>query len=308
MRMEHCVKENGPGTFKIALSLLILIGTISCSSLHKETNMEIPFHFFADNFLVVKVRVNNGPERNFIVDTGIGITLISKELCAELNCKTTREFSGQRMSGQTVSVPVTRVASLSVANKSVTDFPVGVFDVERLLPKSGISGFLSLGFFKEFPHTVDYKNKNIRFETAASLTSIRADGSAIKIKPKIQDVAYDIMMPLVLPDGTVINAEVDTGSQALILHERYMKKLGIDTQAKSVQKKTGKDETGHLFDRYFTKLSGPVHLPGYPDMKMDTPNVMFQKIIYDGLIGFHFLREFRVTYDLPRSEVIFRKP
>ena len=35
---------------------------------------------------------------------------------------------------------------------------------------------------------------------------------------------------------------------------------------------------------------------------------MFQEIIYDGLIGDRFLRNFTVTYDLPRSRMIFALP
>jgi hypothetical protein len=32
---------------------------------------------------------------------------------------------------------------------------------------------------------------------------------------------------------------------------------------------------------------------------------MFQRIIYDGLVGDAFLRRFTVTYDLPRERVVF---
>jgi hypothetical protein len=35
---------------------------------------------------------------------------------------------------------------------------------------------------------------------------------------------------------------------------------------------------------------------------------MFQKIIYDGLIGDQFLRNFVTTYDLPGSRMIFAPP
>jgi hypothetical protein len=75
-----------------------------------------------------------------------------------------------------------------------------------------------------------------------------------------------------------------------------------------VKHKQGKDETGHLFDRYFTKLKGPVQLPGYPNMNVASINVMFQKIIYDGLVGQYFLRQFVITYNQENSEMIFRKP
>ena len=115
-------------------------------------------------------------------------------------------------------------------------------------------------------------------------------------------------MPLMLPNGQKIFGEVDSGSQALILHERYMKDLGINPHDKDVTHKSGKDETGNSFDRYFTTLKGPVHLPENPHMKVDNIKVMFQKIIYDGLVGQYFLRSFIVTYDLKNSRMIFRKP
>jgi hypothetical protein len=35
---------------------------------------------------------------------------------------------------------------------------------------------------------------------------------------------------------------------------------------------------------------------------------MFQEIIYDGLIGDRFLRNFTVTHGLPRSRLIFALP
>ena len=40
-------------------------------------------------------------------------------------------------------------------------------------------------------------------------------------------------------------------------------------------------------------------------MAQTDPEVMFQRIIYDGLVGDAFLRRFTVTYDLPRERVVF---
>ncbi|HYK34247.1 MAG TPA: hypothetical protein VEV63_19900 [Streptosporangiaceae bacterium] len=41
---------------------------------------------------------------------------------------------------------------------------------------------------------------------------------------------------------------------------------------------------------------------------MADSDVMFQKIIYDGLIGDRFLRNFTTTYDLVNSRMIFAVP
>ena len=115
-------------------------------------------------------------------------------------------------------------------------------------------------------------------------------------------------MPVVLPNGQTVSAEVDTGSQALILDERFMKPLGISPKSSTVKRRDGKDETGHSYARYFSKLDKGVHLPGAPQMVVAPMEVMFQKIIYEGLVGHYFLEHFRVTYNLPEAQMIFRKP
>ncbi len=269
---------------------------------------EVPFRFFEKDYLVVRVKINGSLEKDFILDTGIGVTMISKSLCAEIGCSTKGEHTGKRMSGQAVTVPLSKLGSIAVGEKVAQDFPVGIFDVEAILPNTGISGFLSLGFFEKFPHTVDYQRNMILFESESSLRTLRSSGTVVKLTPDQDGPSYGVMMHLVLPNGQQAKMEVDTGSQSLILHEKYMQQLGLSPNDPKVKRRDGKDETGHIYSRFFTSLTGSVHLPGADDMKMENPAVMFQKIIYDGLVGFYFLREFKVTYDLPRAELIFNKP
>lgn len=296
----------------ITLIIFVCMFT-SCSSLrNKEGNMHLPnevgFTYFEKDFLLVKVLINGNIEGNFILDTGIGITLISKLMCKKINCSVSGEHVGKRMSGQEVTLPMSLVKSLSLAGKTETNFPVGIFDVEKLMPGSNIDGFLSLGFFKNFPHTVVYNKQTIRFENEDSLKGLRTKGTVVNVSPDQKGESFTVMMPLVLPNGEAIKAEVDTGSQSLILHERYMNKLNISQTDPKVKRKDAKDETGHSYARFFTTLNGPVHLLGAEDMKLESPSVMFQKIIYDGLVGFYFLREFDVTYDLRSSQMIFNRP
>ena len=269
---------------------------------------EVPFRFFEKDYLVVRVKINGSLEKDFILDTGIGVTMISKSLCAEIRCEEKGSHTGKRMSGQAVTVPLSHLPSIALGAKERKNFPVGIFDIDQILPKSGISGFLSLGFFQDFPHTVDYTRNVIRYESEASLAALRASGIAVKLTPDQDGPSYGVMMPLVLPHGQEAKVEVDTGSQSLILHEKYMKPLGISPNGPEVKRRDGKDETGHTYARFFTSLNGPVHLPGAKSMKMENPAVMFQKIIYDGLVGYYFLREFTVTYDLPKAEIIFNRP
>lgn len=299
--------------FQTSILLVVILCISACSGLRKD-NMdtiaanEIKFNYFEKDYLVVRVKINETVEGNFIVDTGIGITLISKSLCKQIGCIVNGEHVGKRMSGQEVKVPLSLVKSIELAGKKELNAPVGIFDVESLMPGSNINGFLSLGFFRNIPHTVLYNKNVIRFEDEASLKNLRTKGSVVNVIPDQQGVSFGILMPLAIPNNQVIKAEVDTGSQSLILHERYMKSLQIESTDAAVKRREGKDETGHSYVRYFTSLNGAVHLVGAEHMKINSPQVMFQKIIYDGLVGFYFLREFDVTYDLPNSQMIFNKP
>lgn len=284
----------------------------SCAVVRKESipmtySKNIPFSYIEGSFMAVPVTINGSIPQKFIFDTGIGISLISKSLCEKLKCSENGKHTGKRMSGQEVTIPMTSITSLSMGGQELKHVPVGIFDMEALMPGTGIDGFLSLGFFKKFPFTVDYEKQVITFESSESLEKIRSEGVVVQVKPDEQGEAFGIFMPLVLPNNQQISVEVDTGSQALILHERYMKSLGVSATDPKVKRKDGKDETGHMYSRFFTSLSGSVHLPHSPAMKMNSPEVMFQKIIYDGLVGHYFLKQFRVTFDLEKSEMIFRR-
>ena len=256
--------------------------------------------------MVVPVQINGNITQNFIFDTGIGVNLISKSICEQIHCKIEGEYSGKRMSGQEIRIPMSSVDSLSVAGHELKSVPVGVFDIDAMIPGSNIGGFLSLGFFKNLPYSVDYKKQIIIFENSVSLEKIRSEGTRVPILLDVEGPALQIFMPLVLPDDQRISVEVDTGSQILILNDSFMKALGVQADGPDVRRKDGKDETGNTFSRFFTSLQGKIHLVQSPDIGMENPEVMFQKIIYDGLVGHVFLSRFRVTYDLPNAEMIFR--
>lgn len=270
--------------------------------------MEIPFSYVEQSFILVPVKINDSISGKFVLDTGIGVNLISKSLCEQLNCKSDSSHTGKRMSGQALTLPISELESLSLGSIRQTNVPVGVFDMEQLMPGAGIDGFLSIGFFKNSAITVNYKDNVITVENDSTLKEIRLSGAAVPIKIDRQGASTSVHMPLVLPNGKQVSVQVDTGSQALILDERYMAALGIKGTDKDVRHKEGTDETGHVFNRYFTTLKGGVYLPEHPAMKVEPINVMFQKIIHEGLVGHFFLREFDVTYDLRNSTMIFLKP
>lgn len=104
---------------------------------------EVPFQYL-EHLLTIPVRAA-GIETRFIFDTGIGVTLISESLAAKGGCSPGEStYTGRRMSGQLVTVPIGSLNSLPVGSRRSQDVPVGVFDMTALAGLGDVEGIISL--------------------------------------------------------------------------------------------------------------------------------------------------------------------
>ncbi len=178
------------------------------------------------------------------------------------------------------------------------DSEVGLIDLSGFPPELGaIDGFLSLAFFADEPFTVDYARRTIRAGRGS-------DGVAVPVVVERDGPSVDVFMPLTIPGGRSISVEVDMGSDSLILDERFAAEVGVDLAGTGVRHVEGTDETGNPYVRSFTRLEGSIHPTLAPELALPKPDVMFQRIIHDGLVGDAFLRNFLVTWDIPASRMI----
>jgi hypothetical protein len=264
----------------------------------------VPFEYVA-HVLAIPVRVCDIDTR-FILDTGIGPNLISEDLAAKVGCQPDGStFTGQRMSGQSVTIPLGSLESLQIGASLMRDVQVGIFDMHAMAGLGDVEGFVSLSFFRTTPVTIDYSAGLLILEDEASLAQRGLAGTSVTAHVRCDGCSTDLLLGLDLPSGKPISVEVDTGTDVLVLNEALAGDAGIDLQGQGVQRVEGTDETGHGFVRYFTELRGDVQVSGAPSIRMTNPQVQVQKIIHDGLIGDRFLRNFTTTYDLARSRVIF---
>jgi predicted aspartyl protease len=268
----------------------------------------VPFRYL-QHLLVVPVLVG-GIETRFIFDTGIGVNVISESLAAKVGCSPSGStYTGRRMSGQEVTIPIGSVNSLVLGSHRSEDVPFGILNLAAAAGLGDIGGFISLTLFRFTPVTVDYPAGVIVLEDEQSLADRVDHGQPVSIHvDRHGEYSTDVHLALDLPSGRSITVEVDTGSDSLILDETLADSAGIDLDAASTRKVDGLDETGNAFVRYFATLTGEVRLTGAPSFRQATPEAMFQKIIHDGLIGDDFLRNFVTTYDLARSQMIFARP
>jgi hypothetical protein len=299
---------------KITLAI-ILQGAIGSSlPLYSEPDVhtleEIPFKYAAGHIITVPVKVC-GEDCTFILDTGCGVNVVSERLVQKYSCKGLGKHSGKRMSGQQLTMDMFKLPSLQVGSNEQQDVPVASWKMEEILGDApelkDVQGMVSLDFFKNTAFTMDYQNQAMFIESPVTVKKRAETGTSVPIRiTQRSGVETSISLPISFTNGTKAIAEVDTGSGNLILDTKYMKLFGIDPSSKDVKTVNGTDETKHSYVRYFTQL--PVSIfPGDADkLIQNQPNVHFQKIIYDGLVGDSFLKQFTVTYDLPGKRMILQ--
>jgi hypothetical protein len=300
--------------FILAFGVAVILGGCVASSsreskLDKVQSFSVPIHFI-QHAIVVPVRINGTIDSNFILDTGIGMSLISKSLCDKVHCKISGNYTGKRMSGQEVSVSLSSLASLTLGSFRRKNSRVGVFPDSFNTGDdfTKIDGFISLEFFENVPFTINYKERVLTIEDATSLAARKRNGRSMQLEIVRDQGTVGALLSMDVPNGPPAKMEVDTGSGAFILNEPYMSRLGINPKDSSVERLEGKDETNQPYTRYVSNISGSLFPVGAKEMAVENPKVIFQKIIYDGLVGDAFFKNFIVTYDIPDSQMTLAKP
>ena len=261
----------------------------------------------AQHLLLVPVLVNGRPT-TFAFDTGIGITLVDDDLLAEWGIELDGSYTGQRMSGQAVTVPLARVPWLSVAGVRQEEVQVGVWDMEGFLPEApefeGVEGFLSLNALAEVAFTLDYERGRLIVEDAEGLAAREAAGEVVPLEVVRHGPDLTVFLQLLVPGGPPARVELDLGSRCLILDAAFMERLGVEPAGEGVERVQREDETGFAFTRHFAPIPGPIAPLAAPRLEQRDLQVLFQEIIYDGLIGDDYLRRYAATFDLSNRRLI----
>lgn len=250
--------------------------------------------------MVIPVRIMERDEK-FIFDTGIGPNAISSSLSAKLSLKNEGSFAGKRMSGQEVEMPLVKIKDISVSQVKRKDLRAGVFDFTGMPTElADISGFISPSFFENNVFTVSYRRREIIIRDDITDLSTGDVDHLVPVEIHWDHPSVTIFLNIVNPVGEVMKVEVDTGSSSLILDTKFMNRLDLSEEETS-NILEGTDEMGSEYRRHFNSLIGRICLEKAPGVFQDNPKVIFQDIIYDGLIGDQFFSRFEVSYDLKNS-------
>lgn len=252
---------------------------------------------------LVRVPVSVGGVRYpFLVDTGIGVTVVSSAIAARPDVRPTGEsFAAERMSGQSVGVDLVRLPILDLGGYAVDGHLAGVADLGPSDGPNGFAGLLGPSFFEHHVVTTDARAMTLTIRPAEQFDE---PGTEIPLDVRRNGPSVDPFVTLVLPSGREVVVEVDTGSNTLILDTRFMAECGVSPDDPGVETKTGVDETGYRWTRRWATVAGSVHLAAAPQTVQAAPRVQFQDIIHDGLVGTDYLERYRLHFDITGARMI----
>jgi hypothetical protein len=213
----------------------------------------------------------NGESKQFLFDTGAGITCISPGVAEALSMTPWGRLTGHRMSGERVDLRHASDVRVQVGGVELAPLTVGVLDLVALLPDGWppIDGILALDAFASQPVTIDLSGRVLELEDAAGLAA-RADAGSeldVRVARPVQGYARELHVAAKL-DGRTYWLELDSGNVAPVLLAEH----------------TGLESDGEI----------TLDLGGTPW----TGEFLLQDMILDGNLGQTFLAGRCVTLDL----------
>ncbi|MBD8488820.1 aspartyl protease family protein [Echinicola sp. CAU 1574] len=306
----------------LLLSVLFLTGAQLWAQIpgffmkEEKNSVNLPFYDF-NNLIIMPIAINNGPELNFLIDTGVKSNILfSKTVGDELGLYYTRTLNLMGADGKTVLTALVspnnhfNMGPVEGIVQAVLVLEEDFLELERVIgiPVHGIIGY---EFFKFNPIKIDYDSNILTFYQTDRMNwrpfgYRKIDLSFDNYKPYVEGTIQQI-------DGPGINGKllIDTGANHGLLLNRETSDQ-IKLPPKRLQTDLGRSLGGDLFGyvgrvkKYsLGNLNFRRVITSYPD------ETEFSSIIIEsgrlGSLGSEVLARMTFIIDYPRERLLFKK-
>jgi predicted aspartyl protease len=257
----------------------------------------------AQPLILLPVSVNGQGPFDFILDTGAGTSLLSTELGKQLDLKILGAKEGQSAGGK-VSVSLARVDSLAVAEMRMPDLDVGLVDLRHIGKTVGarIDGDLGYNFIKYFRITIDYRKLELRFEDPSRVEQF-GKAPLTEIPMRLANPAKPLILVEVYANGHgPFQFAIDTGTSTTAITPELARQLGVTSSP------IGAATTGgaHVAVTAGTLASFQVGGARIENTSVVVADffAMLSEVVgtrLDGIVGYNFLRNYKVAFDYPNA-------
>lgn len=255
----------------------------------------------AQPLILVPARVNNSEPQEFILDTGAGISLLTPEFAEKLGVTATESKEGMGAGGK-VTIALGVVESLAVGQSKVLNVEVAMTDELRRIGTvigTKVEGNIGYNYLRNFRLTIDYEKQTLQLSPATEESNGESGHAPAGIKFKLAHPAKPlILLPVLINDEGPYIFAVDTGASTTIVSREVAQILGIESSV--IPELTGAGGTMQAATGMVRKLAvGSVEVENLIVVVADFLTMLSQAVTtkLDGIVGYNFLKEFKVTID-----------
>ncbi|MBI1729075.1 aspartyl protease family protein [Candidatus Acetothermia bacterium] len=261
----------------------------------------------AQPLMLVPAFVNGKGPYEFILDTGAGTSLLTSELARQLGITPTETKEGMGAGGK-VKVSLGKVESLAIGQAKIKEIQVAITEeLQKIGAVIGakIDGNIGYNYLRNFCLTLDYAKGTLRLihaEDERMDPELKADA---QIKFRLAHPAKPLILVPTLVNGKgPYQFALDTGASTTVISPELAQNLSIkSTSAAAMTGGGGKVQAA--IGRVESLAVGGAKVEDLPVMVADFLVMLSQATgsKLDGIIGYNFLKEFRVTLDYPNERV-----
>jgi predicted aspartyl protease len=265
----------------------------------------------AQPLILLPVEVNGEGPFEFILDTGAGTSLLSSQLGQKLGLRIIGSKEGQSAGGA-VSVSLAKVSSLAVTSAKLNDVDVGLVDLSHIGKTVGakIDGDLGYNFLRHFRVTLDYHKNEIRFDDPKRFELAGQSTAITEVAMRLASPSKPLILVDVYANGRgPFQFAIDTGTSTTAITPELAKQLGVaispigvaTTGGAQAQVTAGVLQSFQVGGARSDNLAVVV-----ADFFAMLSNAVGAKL--DGIIGYNFLRNYKVTLDYPNETLSLFTP
>lgn len=265
----------------------------------------------AQPLILLPVEVNGEGPFEFILDTGAGTSLLSPELGQKLGVKVIGSKEGQSAGGA-VSVSLAKVDSLAVGSTKLDDVDVGLVDLSHIGRTVGakIDGDLGYNFLKHFRIALDYRRSEIHFDDPKRFESAGQSTALTEVTIRLASPAKPLILVDVYANGRgPFQFAIDTGTSTTAITPELAQQLGVASSPIGAATTGGAhvDVTAGVLQSFQV---GEARIQNATVVVADFFAMLSAAVgaKLDGIVGYNFLRNYKVALDYPNETLSLFTP
>lgn len=259
----------------------------------------------AQPLILVPASVNGDGPHEFILDTGAGISLLTPEIAKRVGA-TIKETTEGMGAGGKVSISLGVVESMAIGQANASNVQVAITsELQRIGAVIGaeVDGNIGYSYLKNFRLTLDYQEHTLQLTDAEREPNGNGQFAHSEIRFKLAHPSKPlVLIPVLLNDEGPYIFALDTGASTTVVSSEVARVLAIESTG--IPQITGAGGALQGSRGVARSLAvGNARLENLAIVTADFLTMLSQvvKTKLDGIIGYNFLKEFKVTIDYPNE-------